>query len=88
MNNQTIITNFINGATEGHTPYRNIYNTNASATLRIDGDNLINYETIIAVRAGDIIKINNKKYSTTTSKIQSLIKRIALSNDKIVEEVE
>lgn len=91
MTNQTIITNFINGATSGHTPTRDIINgyyTFKGTTLSIEGDNLINYTTIIATRDGDTIKLNTTKYSRTTSKIQSLIKRIALSSDKIVEEME
>lgn len=91
MTNQTIITNFINGATSGHTPIRDIINgyyTFKGTTLSIDGNDLINYKTIIATRDGDTIKLNNGKYSRTTSKIQSLIKRIALSNDKMIEEVE
>lgn len=91
MNNQTIITNFIKGATCGHTPTRDItngYHTFNGTTLSIEGNYLINYTTIIAERDGDIIKLNNKKYSRTTSKIQALIKRTALSLDKIVEEME
>jgi len=91
MTNQTIITNFINGATSGHTPMREIqdyYYTTKGCTLSIAGNELINYTTVIATRDGDTILLNNKKYSRTTSKIQSLIKRIALSNDKIVEEIE
>lgn len=83
MKNQEIITNFIKGATSGHTPVRNItngYHTFKGTTLSIDGDNLINYTTIIATRDGNTIKLNITKYSSTTSKIQSLIKRECINN--------
>lgn len=88
MNNKELITNFIQGATQGHTPIRDIQNgyyTYKGSTLSIDGDYLVNYKTIIAIRLGDTILLNEKKYSSTTSKIQSLIKRIALSNNKTIE---
>lgn len=88
MTNEQVIKSFIGGATSGHTPTREIYGQGKGNTLSIDGDKLINYTTIIAIREGNTIKLNTTKYSTTTSKIQSMIKRIALSNDKIVEEVE
>lgn len=91
MSNETIITNFLNGHTQGHTPIRDIQNgyyTYKGSTLSIDGDNLINYSTIIAKRDGNTILLNEKKYSTTTSKIQSMIKRIALSNDKTIKSME
>lgn len=91
MNNQTIITNFIQGATSGHTPTRDIQNgyyTYKGSTLSIEGNNLINYNTIIATRDGDTILLNEKKYSSTTSKIQSLIKRVALSNNKTIKSME
>lgn len=82
MKNEQVIKDFMNGATSGHTPKRNIYMGGYGSTLRIDGDDLINYNTIIATRVGNTILLNNNKYSTTTSKIQSMIKRIALSSNK------
>ena len=88
MSNQTIIKSFIQGATSGNTPKRALATGGYTSTLSIDGDNLINYWTTIATRDGDTILLNNKKYSRTTSKIQSLIKRTALLNDKTIEEME
>lgn len=80
MTNQTIIKSFIKGATSGHTPYRNIYGVGRGTTLRIEGDTLINYETPIAYRIGGAIILKNNKYSRTTSKIQTEIKRQVLSS--------
>lgn len=83
MKNQNIITNFLNGHTSGHTPLRDIQNgyyTFKGSTLSIEGDKLINYNTIIAVREGNTIKLNTNKYSTTTSKIQNQIMAQAILN--------
>ena len=83
MTNTNIIKSFMNGATCGHTPTRDItngYHTFNGTTLSIEGNYLINYTTIIAERDGNTIKLNNYKYSRTTSKIQSEIRRQALSN--------
>lgn len=83
MTNQNIIKDFMNGAISGHTPTRDIQNgyyTFKGSTLSIEGDKLINYNTIIAVREGNTIKLNTNKYSTTTSKIQNQIRRQAVSS--------
>lgn len=91
MKNKELITNFIKGATSGHTPLRDIINgyyTFKGTTLSIDGDNLINYSTIIAIRDGNTIKLNTTKYSSTTSKIQSMIKRECINNSVNLVEYE
>ena len=91
MTNNNIIKSFMRGATNGHTPTRDITNgcyTYKGTTLSIAGDKLINYATIIAIREGNTIKLNNKKYSSTTSKIQNQIRREALSSGLELIEME
>ena len=73
MTNRDLIKAFDRGATSGGSggkTYNNKYN------LRIEGNNLVNYSTIIAKRGlnGEIV-LNKKRYSRTTSKIQSYIRR-------------
>lgn len=70
MNNEKFIKMFANGATRGK--YSN---------LRIDGDRLINYWTVIAERVAGGIRLNERKYSRSTTRIQSLIR----NNCNIVE---
>ena len=41
--------------------------------LRIEGDKLFNYYTIIALRTEDGVILNNHKYSSSTSRIQNYI---------------
>ena len=72
MTNIELIKRFSKGYTSGGSggkAFNNKYN------LRIEGDNLVNYSTIIAKRGlnGEIV-LNKKKYSRTTSKIQSYIR--------------
>lgn len=43
--------------------------------MSIDGNKLIMYSTVIAEYAGDILILNNSKYSRTTSKYQSYLLR-------------
>lgn len=80
MTNNNIIKSFMRGATSGHTPKRQVTTGGYTSTLSIEGNKLINYWTIIAVRDGNTIKLNNNKYSSTTSKIQNEIRRQAISN--------
>ena len=63
MKNVDLIRKFGNGATSGK-----------CGNLKIDGNNLINYSTVIAQRVTNGIKLNVRKYSRTTSKIQSTIR--------------
>lgn len=55
-------------------------------TLQTNGNELINYSTIIAFFENDALYLNVKKYSVTTSKIQNTIKRLATEkNIEIIE---
>lgn len=62
-----------------HTPYRNAPLNNMwiwrGASLTSDSWRLISYETPIARWRGDTILIDSRKYSATTSKQQSMLKR-------------
>lgn len=63
MTNFDLIKEFNNGATRG-----------VASHLYIKGNELVNYSTVIAWRdANGGIHLNKRKYSTTTSKIQSKI---------------
>ncbi|MBP3707592.1 MAG: hypothetical protein J6J36_03150 [Clostridia bacterium] len=63
MKNVDLIRKFGNGATSGK-----------CGNLKINGNNLINYSTIIAKRVENGIMLNNRKYSRTTSVIQNTIR--------------
>ena len=64
MNKREIISSFVNGATSG-----------TASNLKIDGNKLINYRTIISFRIDDgKIILNNTKYSPTTSRNQNLLR--------------
>ena len=81
MTNIDLIKKFSKGATRGGSGGR-LY---GRYNLRIEGDNLVNYSTIIAKRVeNNGVILNKKKYSRTTSKIQSYIRNYC----HIVEEVE
>ena len=73
MTNKEFIKYWNNGATGGR-----------SGHLRIEGENLINYDTIIATKVEGGISLNSRYYSNTTSKIQNLIRGIC----NVVEEYE
>ena len=80
MSNETIIRRFLEHQT-GHTATRNIMNgvyTYRGQTLATDGLKLVNYSTVIArhIRA-NVVEINIKKYSVTTTKIQNKLKQLA-----------
>ena len=80
MSNETVLRRFL-GHQMGHTATRNITNgvyTYQGQTLATDGLKLVNYSTVIArhVRA-NVIEINVKKYSVTTTKIQNKLKQLA-----------
>jgi len=79
MSNEKVILAFLNGKA-AHTPTRDIQNgvyTYKGQTLKTDGIELINYSTKIAYHKNDKLFLNVKKYSNTTSHIQSKIKRLA-----------
>ena len=65
MTNQELIREFKNGAVKG-----------VASHLYIKGDELINYSTTIAYRKDGKFYLNAKKYSPSTSKIQSYCRSI------------
>lgn len=70
MRNQEVIENYFNFI-EGRSSNGNLYTRD---------NKLINYSTIIAYYENDTYYINISKYSRTTSKIQTLIKRYLQDN--------
>lgn len=90
MTNRQVIERFINKKC-GHTPKRKVLNGvyyYEGMTLKSNSLELINYSTRIAFHKDDAIYLNIKKYSVTTSKIQSLIKTICKENNIKVIEIE
>lgn len=89
MTNRQVIENFINKRA-GHTPKRTINSLYMyeGMTLRSNGLELINYQTRIAYHQDNKLYLNINKYSVTTSKIQSLIKKIASDEGLEIVEVE
>ena len=81
MSNEKVILQFLDKRA-GHTPTRDIVNgvyIYKGQTLKTNGLELINYNTIIAFWEDGKLHLNTHKYSTTTSKIQSKLKRLAES---------
>lgn len=79
MTNEKVITRFLDKRA-GHTPTRNITNgvyVYKGETLKTNGLELINYSTRIAYWYNDILYVNTRKYSSTTSRIQSKLRRLA-----------
>lgn len=88
MSNEKVILQFFNKKA-GHTPTRDITNgiyIYKGQTLQTNGERLINYNTIIAFWEDDKLHLDTHKYSSTTSRIQSKIRKIA--EDKGVEIIE
>lgn len=72
MQNTQVISNFINKK-GGKTLH-----------LKSDGDQLINYKTVIARHNGDTVEVFIDYFSTTTSKIQfDLLKQLIHNGDTI-----
>lgn len=92
MSNLEVIKTFLRGE-NAQTPLRNIYGWYSKGRTLYTEENeekneihLINYNTTIAILKGDIVEVNENKYSQTTSKIQNQIKRQAEINGlKIVK---
>lgn len=88
MSNENVIKNFLEKE-QAKTPLRTIINGYYSykgRTLWTRDNELINYNTRIAYIEGNNLYINVKKYSSTTSKIQSKIKLLGKEyNYNIVE---
>lgn len=77
MRNEEVIKRFLKHQ-EGHTPKRYTYNGLYTSTLWTHGNELVNYQTVVARWiSNNTIELNTKKYSVTTSKIQTKIERIA-----------
>lgn len=65
MKNNELIDWYVRGANKGK-----------ASNLKIEGDKLINYETVIAYRMGSrLFMINGEHYSPTTSRIQNYLKK-------------
>ena len=80
MTNLQVLRRFLEHQT-GHTATRNITNgvyTYQGQTLATDGLKLVNYSTVISrhIRA-NVVEINVKKYSVTTTKIQNKLIELA-----------
>lgn len=88
MSNENVIKNFLRKE-QARTPLRTIVNGYYSykgRTLWTSDNELINYSTRIAYIEGNNLYINVKKYSNTTSHIQSKLKQLAsLTNYNIIE---
>lgn len=63
LNKKELISSFVNGSTSGQ-----------GSNLYIDGNRLVNYSTVIAIRTDKGIILNCTKYSMTTSRNQNLIR--------------
>ena len=90
MSNETVIKNFLEGK-EGKTQKRNVangYYTYEGRTLCTKENYLINYSTKIAKLLNNILYLNVKIYSVTTTKIQNKIKLLAASKGLEIIEVE
>ena len=89
MSNEKVIKEFLNG-NQARTQKREILNgcyTYEGRTLWTDNNILVNYRTNIARLEGNKLYLNIKKYSSTTSRIQSMIKRLASQKGLEVIEV-
>ena len=72
MTTINLIKSFANGATSGHTSKSPFYGDIYVASIR--NDILFSYRTPIAKRTNEGIILNKRKYSSTTSKLQSYIR--------------
>ena len=79
MNNEKVLIKFLQGETaKTATRYiQNGYYSYKGNTLTTDGIQLINYSTVIAYKENGKLYLNKGKYSVTTSKIQSQLRRLA-----------
>ena len=55
---------------------------NKASNLKVTDNQLINYNTVIAIREGKKVYLNNSYYSRTTSKNQNLVKRAVIEYNK------
>lgn len=70
MTNREVVNKFFN--------HQLAHSSNKNLFTREDGDRfeLVNYNTVIAFIKSDVVYFNTRKYSSTTSAIQSLILEI------------
>lgn len=66
MKIEEVVKNFSKGATSGQA---------SGGRVRIEGAYLYNFRTIIAERTAEGVRLNVRKYSQTTTKLQNQIKR-------------
>lgn len=81
MSNEQVIIKFLEQK-ESKTALRNVgygFYYYKGRTLQTDGKELINYNTVIAYIKDNKLYLNTQKYSQTTSKIQTQLKRLALN---------
>ena len=80
MTNNNLLNEYINGGKEA----------NAYCHLMYRGNILVNYSTVICEidRGNKTAKLNAKKYSVTTTKIQNELRFLLKANDFTVEEYE
>ena len=64
MRNKDVVSDFING-----------YDGSVGSNLYINGNTLVNYQTIIAIRIPEGIILNKDFYSNTTSVHQNQLRR-------------
>ena len=79
MNNLQVIKSFLEG-TPGKTNLRDVLNGiyyYKGRTLETNGQELINYSTVIGYKKEGKLYLNKNKYSVTTSKIQNTLEREA-----------
>jgi hypothetical protein len=90
MSNEKVILEFLEGR-EGKTSLRNVQNgyyIYKGRTLYTSGNYLINYSTKIAKLENNKLYLNIRKYSVTTSKIQSKIRYLASQKGYEIIEVD
>lgn len=74
-----LVCKFINGATEGLSG-----GSGHNRNLRIEGDLLIHYETVIAERKGSKVFINSTHYSLQSSKVQKILRETVAEKNQIL----
>lgn len=84
MSNENVIRKFLEHE-QAHTPMRTTVTGIKTPTLWTWENTLINYQTIIAKWEDGHVKLNVKRYSQTTSKIQHMIERICEEKNIEVE---
>ena len=74
MRTEQVIAAFLSRK-KAKTPTRDLMYGGRDCSISTDGARLWSYSTIIAQWSGDVVLINNTKYSRTNSKQQSELKR-------------